>query len=190
MDGVGRNRVRRILPIVLGVAALAILFTAPTGGAIPEGSIVGKVTYTDISGTTDLTTNIRSFALKTELVTTGPGGGGGGGGAGKATFGLPRVVQDVVSGSPLILSALASGRHLPTVVVTLYRPRSDTRFQQWTFEDALITLDDQSQKGPASASPWETVSWIYQQVTQTTYRSDGTTVSRSICFDVAANVAC
>ena len=103
---------------------------------------------------------------------------------------MPRVVQDVVADSPSILAGLVSSKLYPAITVTLDRPSSTTRFQQWTFAGAQLTLDDQTQKGPASATPQETVSWAYERVRQTTYKSDGSTVLTTYCFDVAANSDC
>lgn len=184
-----RTGSRLIVPMAIVVALiLGFAVVRPTGGAIPAGSVVGKVTYRDVSGTTDLTTTIRSFTLKTEM--DGTVGDPGGGGQGKASFGVPRVVQEVVAGSPMIMTALASDRHLPTITVTLYRAKTTTRAQSWVFTDATFTLDEQTQKGPASATPSETVSWVYQTVRQTTYASNGVTVSSTSCFDANQNQAC
>jgi type VI secretion system secreted protein Hcp len=173
---------------VVGAVVLGLVFTRPAGSAIPAGSVVGRVTYTDINGSTDLTATIRTFTMSASATVSG--GGGGGGGTGKATFSTPRVVQEVVSGSPWIMSALASGKHLPTVVVTLYRANSSKRSQTWVYTSAFITLDDQTQKGPATKTPSETVGWSFDSVRQTTYKSDGTTISTTSCFDVAQNKAC
>lgn len=174
----------------LGLAVAAVLTgVLPVGGAVPASARVGRVTYTDIKGTTDLTTYLRSFTIQSTMAAT-PGSGSVGGSSGKAAFGSPLVIQDVVAGSPDILAALAAGRRLERVTVTLFHPETTKRFQAWVFEDAVFTLDDQTQKGPATNAPRETVSWAYQRVTQTTYEANGTTVTGTSCFDVAAGAAC
>ena len=181
-----RRSSRWLLPAaVLAAVVLGLVFVRPAGSAIPAGSVVGRVTYTDINGSTDLTTTIRTFTVATYLT-----GSGGGGGQGKASFTSPRVVQEVVSGSPWIMTAVASGKHIKTVVVTLYKANSTKRSQRWVFTNAVLTLDDQTQKGPASKTPVETVSWEFDKVEQTTYKSDGVTVSATSCFDLAQNKAC
>jgi type VI protein secretion system component Hcp len=184
-----RHGTRLALLAAIGLALiLGLTFARPAGGVVPAASVVGRVTYTDISGTTDITTTLRSFSTKTEMIVVG--GGGGGGGEGKAAFGAPRAVQDVISSSPLITQALVAGRHMPNVTVTLYHPKTTKRAQVWAFYDALLTLDEQTQRGPSSAAPTETVSWSYEKVRQTTYAADGTTVVATMCFDLKMNIPC
>ena len=175
------HRTRAILLAALAAAVvLGLTLAHPAGSAIPASSVVGRITYADISGTTDLTTNIRSFVFTAQFED----------GTGRVSFELPRVVHEAISGSPDIMAATSQGRHLPTVSVTLYHPQTTKRFQAWTFTDALIVLDKQTQNGPAAATPSETVSWSFRKVRQSTYQSDGTTVARTFCFDLVMNAAC
>jgi type VI protein secretion system component Hcp len=175
------HRARATLPAAVAAAVvLGLMLAHPAGSAIPAGSVVGKITYADISGTTDLTTNIRSFTLTAQVES----------GASRVSFELPKVVHEAISGSPDLLAATSQGRHLPTVSVTLYRPQTTTRFQGWTFTDAIIVLDKQTQNGPSAATPSETVSWSFRKVRQSTYQSDGTTVVKTFCFDLVLNAAC
>jgi hypothetical protein len=176
------HRRSRVLPLaaVLTVAIYGLFVAVPAESAIPAGSVVGRVTYVDISGTTDLTTTIRSFRMSQELLD----------GEFTSTFGVPVVVHDVLPQSPLIMSGLSRGFHYNLFTVVLFHPGTTTRFQQWNFAEVQFTLDDHTQSGPASASPWQTVSWNYRKVRQTTYGSNGTTQVSTFCFDVQIRAAC
>ena len=169
-----------LLAAVAAAMVLGLTFAHPAGSAIPAGSVVGRITYADVSGTTDLTTNIRSFAFTAKVEE----------GADRVSFVLPKVVQDAISGSPDLMGATSLGRHLPSVSVTMYHPETTTRFQAWTFTDALIVLDNQTQNGPSAASPRETVSWSFRKVRESTYQADGTTLVKTFCFDLLTNAAC
>jgi hypothetical protein len=176
------HRRSRALPLaaVLAVAIYGLFVAVPAESAIPAGSVVGRVTYADISGTTDLVTTIRSFEMSQELLA----------GEFTSTFGVPKVVHDVLPQAPLIMSGLARGLHYPTVFVVLFHPGTTTRFQQWNFAEVQFTVDSQTQFGPASATPWQTVSWSYRKVRQTTYGSNGTTQISTYCFDVEIRASC
>lgn len=176
------HRRSRVIPLVavLTVAIYGLFVAVPAESAIPAGSVVGRVTYTDISGTTDLVTTIRSFEMSQELLE----------GEFSTTFGAPVVVHDVVPQSPLIMSALARGLHHNLFSVVLFHPGTTTRFQQWNFAEVQFRLDVHTQAGPASATPWQTVSWSYRKVRQTTYGSNGTTQVSTFCYDVELRVSC
>ncbi len=169
-----------LLAAVTAAVLLALLFARPAGSVIPASAAVGKVTYEDLSGTTDVTMTIRSFTTNVQLAPGAP----------RATFAAPRVVHDVVPTSPLIMAGVASGKHYKSVTVVLYHPGTTTRSQQLLYADVQLTLDLQTQNGPASATPWETVSWNFHKVTQTTYQANGVTVSTSACYDVVMFKAC
>jgi hypothetical protein len=171
---------RTVLVAAAAAVALAVVAVRPAGSAIPAGSVIGRVTYFDLIGTADITTTIRSFGWDVQLEP----------GQQKATFGLPQVVQDVTPSSPHIMLGLAMGKHYPNITVVLYRPSTAVRFEQLQFSSAQLRLDGQTQAGPASASPWETVSWTYQRVRQTTYDADGTTIIHTTCFDIALYKSC
>jgi hypothetical protein len=166
--------------MILAVAVFVLTLARPVGGAIPAGSVVGRVIYADLNGTIDVTTSIRSFSMVEEQ----PAGGGA------AVFGTPKVVHDVMASSPHIMSHLARGLHHPSITVILYWPSTTTRFQQWTFGNAQFSLDQHVQNGPASATPWETVSWTYQRVRQQTYQADGVTVVTNVCYDTVVRELC
>jgi hypothetical protein len=174
-----RSRLTLLVAIVAALAA-ALVLVRPAGSAIPASALVGRVTYADISGTTDLTTSIRSFQFKTEKLENET----------RATLGIPRVVGEVGARSPWITAAVFEQLQLTTITVTLYHPGTTTRFQQWIFTNALLTLDQQIQNGPASATPSEVVTWLYDGVTQTVYGSNGTTVTATFCFDPSPAPAC
>ena len=176
----GRPRLTRLVPI-LGVCLLGFAFVIPAGGAIPASALVGRVTYVDISDTSDLTTSIRSFQLKVEMPSELQG---------KPVFGVPRVVQEVTSRSPWIMEAIATGIELPTITVTLYHPGTTTRFQQYTFTDTHLTLDQQTQNGPASATPQQVVTWSFDTIRQSTYATNGTTLVSTFCFDLTLVTTC
>ena len=165
---------------ILAVGLFVLMLARPAGGAIPAGSVIGRVIYADLNGTTDITTSIRSFAMMEQVPT----------GAGVAQFGTPTVVHDVIGTSPLIMSHLARGLHHPSFTVILYWPSTTTRFQQWSFSNAMFSFNEQTQKGPATATPWETVSWTYQRVRQQTFQADGNTVVSNVCYDTVTRELC
>jgi hypothetical protein len=165
---------------ILAAAALLVMLARPAGGAIPASATVGRVIYADLNGTVDVTTSIRSFTMMEELVSAG----------GFPTFGAPRVVQDVIGNSPFIMNSIARGLHHPSVTVILYWPSTTTRFQQWSFSNTKFSLDAQAQNGPASATPWQTVSWTYQRVRQQVYQADGVTVVSNVCYDTIVREIC
>lgn len=174
-------RTRFTVPAATAAAAvLALTLAHPAGSAIPAGSVVGRITYNDVVGTTDLSTNLRSFAITAEVPQ----------GDTRVSFELPKAVHEAVSGSPDLMNAISLGRTLTSISVTLYHASTTTRFQAWTFTNAVIVLDRQSQSGPASATPLETVSWMFRKVRQSTYATDGTTVVKTFCFDLQLNAAC
>ena len=130
------HRRSRVIPLaaILAVVIYGLFVAVPAESAIPAGSVVGRVTYTDISGTTDLVTTIRSFEMTQELLE----------GEFSSTFGAPVVVHDVLPQSPLIMSGLARGLHYSLFSVVLFYPGTTTRFQQWNFAEVQFRLDDQA----------------------------------------------
>jgi hypothetical protein len=100
------------------------------------------------------------------------------------------LVQDVIGNSPFIMNSIARGLHHPSITVILYWPSTTTRFQQWSFSNTKFSLDAQTQPGPASATPWQTVSWTYQRVRQQVYQANGVTVVSNVCYDTATREIC
>ena len=187
-----RSTSTRIVTVGLAAAAgglaVALVTADPAGSTIPVEARIGTITYNNVSGSTDVTKQLRSFTWYVENTpTTGTGGGGG---DGKALFSLPQVVEEVGSTSPLLLRAAALGVHLPTVVIVLNQPSSTKPAQRLTFSEATVASVRVSQKGPSSAVPSETVTVGYNKVNQEILATDGTTIVRTFCFDIVGNVGC
>jgi type VI protein secretion system component Hcp len=153
---------------------------ASAPAALPASQVIGEVTYQDIDGTTDVTADIRSFALQ---VNAQPG-------TGQANFSDATVAQGTIGQSPLIMEAIAEGRHLPSITVVIYRQSTSTRFQEFVFREAQFSLDSLTRNAPASSPGIETLAWTYRQIEQRTYRNDGTTLLHSTCYDVFQHRSC
>lgn len=175
-----RNRTLAVIGCALAVAVAAVVLTgSPARSDVPAGTQVGFVTYGHIFGTSDVTQEIRSFAMKATVPVVNQ----------QTDFAEPVVVQGADGTSPLFMRSIAQGLHMPTIRVVLFSPGTSTRQSEWTFTDAQLIQDSQVKSSP-NPTPAETVSWTFRQVTQAVYKADGATVIRSYCFDVELNSAC
>jgi type VI protein secretion system component Hcp len=182
MVTVFRHNPRTVVVMLCAVAlaALGVVGRAePVGGAVPSGTQVGTVTYTHLVGTTDVTQSIRSFSWR--AVAADP--------QTRTVVDDPSVVQGADATAPLFVRTVMGGTHVPSVVVDLFQPGTSKRATEWTFTDALLSLVTDSKTSPANA-PTQTVSWSFRTMTETTYKADGSTVSRTYCFDIAQYAGC
>ena len=156
--------------------------------AVPSTQAVGKITLTDVVGTSDVSTTIRSFGWSGQ--NAGDTASGGGSGSGKLTASDGTVGIDTASTSPLLFNALATGRHLPTVTVVVFAPGTTTRREQWTFTDARVTRLDYARSGSQRAAPRASLAWGYTAVRWSTYAANGTTVLQTHCTNLATSTTC
>ena len=120
-----------------------------------------------------------SFSSHVFSVTNAGDIGGGGGQSGKAVF-SPLVVKKAIdASSPVLMSAVATGLHSPTALVTVYKPNTTRAVGVFELEDVVIAGVEQA--GAKGTS--ETVSLRYRQVT---FTSGGS----SMCFDLVGNISC
>jgi len=188
------GNLRRVtLPLVLLTLVAALLLwsgrlsseaapaAAPARASVPAAQAVGKVTF-DYSSTPDQTTTVRSFAWAgSSTASTGSGGGGGGG---AFTGGNPTVNLDTGSVSAPLLKSMATGAHLPSVTVVLYRPGTTTRLDQWKFVDVLVREVRQTQSAPAQ-TPREQVTWTWGRVRRDVYAANGTSIIGTFCWTIS-----
>jgi len=154
---------------------------------VPDSQAVGKVTVTGLAGGTTLSTTIRSFAMDGIAPSGLPGGGGG---SGQFKPGAPVIGLDSGDTAPLLLRAIATGSHLPSVTVVLYRPGTQTRLEQWTFTEVVLKELAHRQDGPPSRFPRLSLSWTWNLVTWRTYAPNGTTILASYCYDAEVVATC
>jgi type VI protein secretion system component Hcp len=120
-----------------------------------------------------------SFSSHSFGVTNAADIGGGGQGSGKAVF-SPLVVKKAIDdSSPALMSAVATGLHSPTALVTVYKPNTTRAVGVFELEDVIVAGVEQI--GAKGAS--ETVSLKYRRMT---FTSGGS----SVCFDLVENISC
>lgn len=175
--------------VVLALLATALLAgnrlaseASPAPAAVvPVDQAVGKITITGLPGAITFSTTIRGFS--TSGSASGDSGGGGGGGAGVFTPGFPVAGLDTASTSPVLHRAVATGVHLPTVTVVLYRPDSTVRLEQWKYDDVLLSNLQYAQTGPPNRVPRLSLSWKYVKLEYSTYAANGTTLAQKTCWN-------
>ena len=128
---------------------------------------------------------ILSFSLGASNPVTF-GSATGGASSGKASFSSLNILKMVDALSVPVLSALASGEHIPQVVLTVYDLSGGGRvvIGNYTFEQVFVESDQISAGGSTLA---ESVSFAYGKITSdvtlngTTYHS---------CWNVVTNASC
>lgn len=188
-----RPQVALILLALL--ATLAVWGARSTSGAspaataaVPVSEAVGSVKLSGLPGETTLTTTIRSFSIAGS--NSGSLSSGGGTGTGAFTPGIPSVGLDSALLAPQVLRATAFGVHLPSVVVSLYRPDSTVVMERWTFTEVMMKEFRDSQTGPKSRAPRLTLSWTYRKVRYDTMQANGTSVYAGFCYDATTHGTC
>jgi hypothetical protein len=147
---------------------------------VPADQAVGKITITGLPGSITFSTTIRGFS------TSGSASGdatGGGGGAGAFTPGFPIASLDTATTAPVLHRAVATGVHLPTVTVVLYRPDSTIRLEQWKYDDVILSNLQYSQSGPPDRVPRLSLGWKYVKLEYSTYAANGTTLAQKTCWN-------
>jgi type VI protein secretion system component Hcp len=188
---------RSILPLaLLSLVAAAVLLggrltseAAPAAvpaqaAAVPAAEAVGKVTFqfgTGLAGSQLLT--LRSFAWSGS--SAGSTGSGGGSTGGAFTGGNPTINIDASSFSPMLLKAMSTGAHWPSVTVVLYRPGTTTPFDQWKFFEVQLREVRATQSGPPSRFPREQVTWTWGRVRRDVFAANGTSVLGTYCWTIS-----
>jgi type VI secretion system Hcp family effector len=109
-------------------------------------------------------------------------GGGGGGGAGKASFSSFNVLTEVNATTPVLLAAVASGKHFPSAVFTgTWGTGSSTRTLTYELEDVIV---ESSQQSGSSGGASESLSIAFGKV-KWTYTDAAGTVTRG--WDIVSN---
>ncbi|WP_227625008.1 Hcp family type VI secretion system effector [Fimbriimonas ginsengisoli] len=114
---------------------------------------------------------------------------GGGGGAGKVHFQDLNITKRAGKGSPLLMLACASGRHLPAVqlVVTNAHGNHDRVFERFTLTDVLIS--SYQIEGDWASNPTDSLSLNFAKIQfeQAVGRGDGSVDFQSASWDARAN---
>ena len=168
-----------LLLTLCAVALAAALVTQPSQGRSREllelehlGGSGGGVLQIDELG---VSTTISSHEFSVTNTTVS----GGGSGTGKATFSPLKVKKVIDSASPLLMNSVATGVHIPTAVVTVYKPGTTRALGVYELEEVVVTGVEQS--GAKGSS--ETVSLSYRTVT---FTAGG----ESWCFDLVSSTGC
>lgn len=155
---------------------------APPAAAKAAKAQAGKVAFDALSDGATTLPLISFSAGGTNSVPTG------GGAAGKFVPDEPALVIDAAAVDPLLLRAAATGVHLRSATVTLFRPGTTKRQEVWRFDDVTITAMRTKQSGSAKP-PRVSLGLGYGAVTVTAYSAGGA-VASTFCFDVDASGAC
>lgn len=121
-----------------------------------------------------------------------PGGGGSGGRAGKPSFEDLNVVTSFSRASPRLLEACATGRHLPSAVLTARRSGGKEQFEymKLTLSDVLVSAYRSGAAGIEALVPTDQFSLAYSKLqiehkAQSPSGAAGDTTAAG--FDVTAN---
>lgn len=157
----------------------------PAGGGgpgAPHKAIVGRVAIAGITDTAGLDIVGYQTGVRQTVVTSG---GGGGGVAGKPDFADFTVVTGLDGASVKLLLATASGTHIPTVTIDIYRPGSTAPAMSYLLSDVLVTGVQDGHSGAAGDAALESLSFDYGKIEWTYTAPDGSTVKGG--WDRAAN---
>jgi type VI secretion system Hcp family effector len=165
------RRTSQFIGGVVCACVLAATVLSAQGGGAAVSQPVGTV---DIEGVGTQATSIYSFGVSVTNSSTFDAGGGGG--AGKAAFSNVDVTRMTDSLSPMLFRAAATGQHLASIEIAVFRAGSASAASMYTLEDAVIA-------GLETGDGMEQVSFSYRRVRVTVGSS-------SSCFDLAANTAC
>ncbi|MEX2599323.1 MAG: type VI secretion system tube protein TssD [Dehalococcoidia bacterium] len=111
----------------------------------------------------------------------------GGGGAGKANFQDITVTKHVDKATPKLMEAIATGKHIPEVVLTVRDTDGDGRADAYlviTMKNVLVSSVSTGGEGDREV-PSETLSLNYEEIKVTYSEADGSTTEFS--WNVATN---
>jgi type VI protein secretion system component Hcp len=167
----GKRKLRTVAAIAVSLLAATLLW-GPAGShaRAVAAEPVGELQIDDLSLTAPI------FENNFSVTSTSTSGGGGGGGAGKATFDPLVVQKDVDADSPALMSAVATGVHVPSVVVRVYKPGTTRTLVTYTLSDAILTGLEQTGKTEKLTISYRTI--------------EMTAGGQSACFDLTNNVSC
>jgi type VI secretion system secreted protein Hcp len=120
-------------------------------------------------------TEIYSFSHGVSNTST-IGSATGGGGSGRASFSSFNIMKKTDKASPLLFYNCASGKHIPSIVVTMRKTGGKPmNFLVYTFTDCVIDSVQWSGSTGGDDSPAESVSFGYGkiEVSYTGQKSDG-----------------
>jgi type VI secretion system secreted protein Hcp len=117
------------------------------------------------------------------------GSTGGGGGAGKVQFQDFHFTKHAGKGSPLLMLACASGKHMPAVQVVVTRDKGGKReeYLKITLTDVLISSYQQS--GDSGGLPVESLSLNFAKIRydQAVMRPNGSSEVQTATWDLKGN---
>jgi type VI secretion system secreted protein Hcp len=148
-----------------------------SGGATPQPNsvVVGQVTFDGLQGGDPAADSfdIVSYSLQETQTASSNGGGGG---AGKVNFSDFKFVKKVDTASPVLLVNTASGKHIPTATVSIYKPGTTTANNVYKFDDVQLTEVKSHDEGAQGNVPLEDVAFTYSRIKQTYTPSSGDSV--------------
>ena len=184
---VSQQRWLLALPVVVALLLVTTWLSRPAQSAIPDAERIGTVTYDDLGDAQKTRLPISSFDWQIDQPKPASGGGGGGG---KATLGDPKVIQEISAASPLIMKNIITGRHIKTITVVLFRNGTTTPAERWVFNSVMLLQDHPSLNGKSTTSSEESVTFMFDTVSETSFATDGTTVVQSYCWNPALGQQC
>jgi type VI secretion system Hcp family effector len=166
--------------LVAGAAAAMLLLGGPASTKAEAASSADAVGTLVIDGNT---LAVLSFSAGLSNPAT-IGGGSGGGGSGKASFSSFNVTTPVSAMTPVLLAAVASGKHFPTAVFTgTLGTGSSTATLKYELENVIV---ESSQHSGSVGGAAESLSIVFGKV-KWTYTDSAGTVTRG--WDIVNNVA-
>ena len=118
----------------------------------------------------------------------GSAGSAGGGGAGKVSFQDMHFVQNTQSSSPPLLKACATGKHIPSALLTFVKAESQqVEYLKIKLEDVLISsFQAGGAEGANNDTPSESISLNFQKI-EWSYTRAGDTTPIVFAFDLTKN---
>ncbi len=124
------------------------------------------------------------WGVDMEMSTTG-----GGGGTGKAHFQDLHFTKQSAKGSPAIMLACASGKHLPAVQIVLTKPRNEKpeAYLKITLTDVLVS--SYRQMGDSGGIPIDEVGLVFAKIRydQAYQRPNGATDFQTATWNLKTN---
>jgi type VI secretion system secreted protein Hcp len=118
------------------------------------------------------------------------GGNGGGAGSGRVSMSDFQITKPCGKGSPLLMLACASGRHLPAVqfdITVSNSDHGDQILQRYVLNDCFITAFETS--GDGNSRPTESLSLNFTKIDmlERYTNADGTVQNQEVFWDVRSN---
>jgi type VI secretion system secreted protein Hcp len=185
-------RLRTWAVVVAGIVGLALALSmlgiGHNGGVLsaqagPGGALeVGKL-FVDGITPAGTPAYVNSWSLGASNPTSV---GSGGMSSGKVNVQDISITKQVDKSSPLLFKALATGKHIKTVKLSLYDTGTggDIDNPVITLTDVMVSRWRDDQDGPTAV---ETVSFSYAKI-EYLYNKDG--ASSSVCYDLALQKKC